>query len=147
MMIVSSRSATAKPGFITICEVFTTARVLTEAESLPGPDEISEKEKHLFLPTLSRVAFSLPSLLAIMHVRTSKHLMKSTCREDLTSLRVHYHPTVCFSPVGALTERFMLGWSPPVGYTPHKKILLTSRSASPGPPHSPIVIPKDPTIH
>ena len=69
------RFATVKPGSITIWEVgFTSEHTLAEIESLPAPDDIGSEE-HLFLPTLSRLAFILRDAVLIWDARDSKFLL------------------------------------------------------------------------
>jgi len=71
------RFATAKPGSITIWEVgFTSEHTLAKIESLPAPDNTSLAE-YLFLPTLSRLAFTdiLRWAVLIWDARDSKFLL------------------------------------------------------------------------
>jgi len=69
------RFATLKSGSITIWEVgFTSERALAEIESLPAPDDTGSEE-HLFLPTPSRLAFTLDEAVLIWDARDSKFLL------------------------------------------------------------------------
>ena len=54
-----------KPGSITIWEIgFTSEHMLAEIESLPAPDDTGSGD-HLFLPTLSQLAFILQEMILI----------------------------------------------------------------------------------
>jgi len=72
------RFATVKPGYITIWQVwFTSEHALAEIESLPAPDDTGPGE-HLFLPTLSRLAFILRGTVLIWDARDSSENMAHT---------------------------------------------------------------------
>ena len=78
------RFATVKPGSITIWEVgFTSEHTLVEIESLPAPDDVGYADNHLsrdhlFLPTLSRLAFILDEAVLIWDAQDSKILLNFT---------------------------------------------------------------------
>jgi len=75
------RFATVESGSITIWEAgFTSEHTLAEIESLPAPDNVdliggTGRRNHLFLPTLSRLAFILGKAVLIWDARDSKFLL------------------------------------------------------------------------
>ena len=72
------RFATVKSGSISIWEVeFTSEHRLTEIETFPAPEDIGSG-KYLFLPALSRLAFTLEAAVLVWDARDSKFLLNST---------------------------------------------------------------------
>ena len=72
------RFATVKPGSITIREVeFTLVHAPAEVKSFPAPDETADGRNFLFLPTLSRLAFTLRDTVLVWDANDSKFLLKS----------------------------------------------------------------------
>ena len=74
------RFVTVKGGSITIWEIgFTSEHALVEIESLPAPDNIINPRESLFLPTRSRLAFTLTLTLKeavlVWDARDSKFLL------------------------------------------------------------------------
>jgi len=114
------RFAAVKPGSITIWEVgFTSEHTLAEIESLPAPDDAGSGYCHLFLPTLSRLAFILRGAVLIWDARDSKFLLNFVGGE----LR-----ELSFSPDGRFFACQAAGqvhlWKEsPTGYVPHQKLI------------------------
>ena len=72
------RFAAVKPGSITTWEVeFTLGCASAEVESFPAPDEVADGENFLFLPALSRLAFTLRDTVLVWDANDSKFLLKS----------------------------------------------------------------------
>ena len=79
------RFATVARGSLTIWEVTSTlTQAPIEVESLPAPDEVIDGDHLLFLPALSRLAFSLRNEVLVWDTRTSKLLLKSGLVGDQT---------------------------------------------------------------
>lgn len=74
------RFATVEQESVTISEVgFTLARGPVEVQSFPAPDGVAhEKTRHLFLPTLSRLAFTQKGDVSIWDAQDAKLLLNST---------------------------------------------------------------------
>jgi len=79
---------TVKPGSITIWEVgFTLVHTPVEVKSLPAPNNINHSSESLFLPTLFRLAFTLPEAVLVWDTQDSKFLLNfqtSNCPKDMT---------------------------------------------------------------
>ncbi|KAF9786447.1 hypothetical protein BJ322DRAFT_1191700 [Thelephora terrestris] len=72
------RFATLKSGSITIWEAaFTSTHLPAEVESFPAPDEIAHVENLLFLPALSRLAFTHKGSVLVWDFKASKFLLNS----------------------------------------------------------------------
>ena len=70
--------ATVRQGLITIWEVsFTLTNAPAEVESFPTPDEIIDGKNFLFLPDLSRLAFSLKNKILVWDAKASNLLLES----------------------------------------------------------------------
>ena len=70
--------ATVRQGLITIWEVpFTLTHAPAEVESFPAPDEIINGKVFLFLPGLSRLAFSLQNKMLVWDAKAFKLLLES----------------------------------------------------------------------
>ena len=73
------RFCTVKPGYITIWEVtFTLTHAPTEIEVFPAPDEAyqSVEGNLMFIPTLSRLAFTIRGTISVWDAKTSKLLLQ-----------------------------------------------------------------------
>ena len=77
------RFATVKSGAIIIWEIgFTLPQTLTEVALLSAPDEIVHAKNYLFLPTLSRLAFTAQTTTSIWDARESKFLLNFADRTE-----------------------------------------------------------------
>lgn len=130
------RFATIKPRFITIWEAaFTVTHAPAapeEVESLPVPDEIAGAEDFLFLPTLSRLAFSLQDAILVWDAKASKLLLKSGPIPTSDFTRAPgLPPFFSFSSDGRFFscmtafQQVYLWKESATGYTLHQKIALT----------------------
>ena len=73
------RFAAVENRSIAIYEVgFTPAHVPVEVESFPAPDRIAHAHTHLFLPTLSRLAFGLFDVVEIWDTQQLRTLLQCT---------------------------------------------------------------------
>ena len=73
------RFCTLKPGYITIWEVaFALTHAPAEIEVLPAPDEadLSDEGSLMFIPTLSRLAFTIGGTISVWDVKSSKLLLQ-----------------------------------------------------------------------
>jgi len=114
------RFATVKPGSITIWEVtFTSEHTLAEIESLPAPDDTGED--HLFLPTLSRLAFILRGAVLIWDVRDSKFLLNFVGGDLLGGLS--FSSDGRFFACGSVGQGVHLWKESPTGYVLHQKLV------------------------
>ena len=115
------RFVTVKSGSITIWEVgFTSMHTLTEVESLPTPDDIGCSGRLLFLPTLSRLAFTLQEAILIWDARDSKLLLNSVGGN--TPMRMSFSSDGRFFACG--TGQVILLWKEsPAGYVLHQKLV------------------------
>jgi len=121
------RFAAVKPWSITIWQVgFTSEHTLAEIESLPAPDDTGSKE-HLFLPTLSRLAFILRGAVLIWDARDSKFLLNSMdSGEPLGGLSFSSDGRflACEVTCGKVTDHVVHLWKEsPAGYLPHQKLV------------------------
>jgi len=115
------RFATVKPGSITIWEVgFTPERTLAEIESLPAPDDTGSRN-HLFLPTLSRLAFILREAVLIWDARDSKFLLNFVGGGEPKGLSFSSDGRffACGSNIG---QEVHLWKESPTGYVLHRKL-------------------------
>jgi len=116
------RFVTVRPGSITIWQVgFTSEHTLAEIESLPAPDDAGSGE-HLFLPTLSRLAFTLRKAVLIWDAGDSKFLLNFVGDG-------HFNRGLSFSSDGRFfacesTGQGVYLWKEsPTGYVLHKKLV------------------------
>ena len=115
------RFAAVKPGSITIWQVgFTSKRRLAEIEYLPAPDDTGSRE-HLFLPTLSRLAFILDRAVLIWDARDSKILLNFVGRVHLGGLS--FSPDGRFFACGSHRQGVYLWKESPTGYVLHQKLV------------------------
>ena len=76
--------ATIDPKLIRIWQsTFTLEHPPVEVTSFPVPDGITEANRFLFLPSLSRLAFTLRDTIQVWDVKASKLLLKSELTLDL----------------------------------------------------------------
>ena len=72
------RFATVKRGSIAVWESqFTSTGEPAEVESLPAPEKITDGEYFLFLPALSRLAFTLRGTISVWDAKMSEFLLES----------------------------------------------------------------------
>jgi len=118
------RFAAVKPGSITIWEVgFTSEHALAEIESLPAPDDTGSRE-HLFLPTPSRLAFTLDKSVLIWDARDSKILLNFVGSGPLGGLS--FSSDGRFFACGSDTQGVHLWKESPTGYVLHQKLVSGS---------------------
>ena len=156
------RFSTVKPSSITIWEVpFTLTHAPAEVETLPIPDESVYGERFLFLPPLSRLAFTLSDTILIWDIRASKLLLKS---EPIPELHLVWTPDIAytssrssfssdgrfFTCMNAIGDVYVWMEST-AGYTLHQKLAFADPGGSAGPCLSPdgelIIMPLRSTIH
>ena len=115
------RFATVKPGSITIWEVgFTSEHTLAEIESLPAPDDTGSGE-HLFLPTLSRLAFILDEAVLIWDARDSKILLNFT--GGSCPMGLSFSSDGRLFACGSYGQGVHLWKESPTGYVLHQKLV------------------------
>ena len=140
------RFATADPGSITIREVdFTLAHPPAEVESFPVPDKIVDGKRFLFLPSLSRLAFTLGDTIQVWDVKTSKLLLNSQLWQTWETIgltNVILLPKCSFSSDGRFfacldTAGVVHVWKESsAGYAPHQRLsFLSSNSDYSQAPH------------
>ena len=117
------RFVTVKPGSITVWEVgFTSEHKLAEIESLPAPDDTGSGE-HLFLPTLSRLAFILRGAVLIWDTQDSKFLLNSV---DISQPgMLSFSSDGRFFACGSRGKGVYLWKESPTGYVLHQKLVLS----------------------
>jgi len=116
------RFAAVKPGSITIWEVgFTSEHTLAEIESLPAPGDTGSEE-HLFLPTLSRLAFILRGAVLIWDARDSEFLLNFVGGGQLGGLS--FSSEGRFFACGSLDQGIHLWKETPTGYVLHRKLIF-----------------------
>ena len=117
------RFATVKPGFISIWEVgFYSKRMPAMVESLSAPDDISCSEESLFLPTLSRFAFTLREAVSVWDARDSKLLLNFLGSSHPT--RMSFSPDGRFFACGTTGQEIHVWKDSPIGYTLHQKLVF-----------------------
>ena len=123
--------ATVTQGLITIWEVtFTLIHPLAEVESLPAPDEVADGKNFLFLPTLSRLAFTLQNTMFIWDAKASKLLLKTKFIQATESTGQNYctgsfSPDGCFFAYPTDDGEAVVWRESPTGYMLHQKLTLT----------------------
>ena len=115
------RFVTVKPGSITIWKVgFTLEHALAEIESLPAPDNIDPRGQYLFLPTRTRLAFTLKEAVLVWDAWNSKFLLNFKASDQPMGLS--------FSSDGRFFTYLIRGgeihlWKEsPTGYVLHRKL-------------------------
>jgi len=118
------RFATVKPGSITIWEVGSTPdHTLAEIESLPAPDDTGLGE-HLFLPTLSRLAFIFYEKILIWDARDSKFLLNFTGDHSISIWGLSFSSDGRFFACGSdICQEVHLWKESPTGYVLHQKLV------------------------
>jgi len=115
------RFATVKSGSITIWELgFTSERKLAEIESLPAPDNTGSRN-HLFLPTLSRLAFILQNVVLVWDARDSKFLLNFVGSGWLRGLS--FSSDGRFFACGVAGQGIHLWKESPTGYILHQNLV------------------------
>ena len=77
------RFATVKRGSIAVWEaLFALTHEPAEVETFPVRDEVADGEHFLFLPTLSRLAFTLRGTISVWDTKESKFLLNSGSIQD-----------------------------------------------------------------
>ena len=116
------RFATVKPGYITIWEVgFASADGLEEVESLPIPDDTKDSRESLFLPSLSRLAFTLTDAVLVWSARDSKLLLNFL---GIQPTGVSFSPDGRFIACGAASREVYLWKESPTGYALHQRVAV-----------------------
>ena len=125
----SFRFATMNQSFITIWEAaFTSTHGPAEVESLPVPDEITDWERFLFFPPLSRLAVVLGGTIQIWDVKTSKLLLKTGTHPGLPHSQSFDYPLRgSFSSNGhffacIITNGVYIWKESPSGYILHQQL-------------------------
>ena len=138
------RFATLKPGSVIIWEVtFFSTHSPVEVESLPAPDEITDGKSFLFLPRLSRVAFTLGDKILIWDAKTSKFLLNAGRSPGLGSISIGFRFNSSFSPDGRFftcttaTQDIYVWKECPTGYVLHQKLSFLSEIEHTSPLFSP----------
>jgi len=93
---------------------------LAEIESLPAPDDTGSGE-HLFLPTLSRLAFIFREAVLIWDTRDSKFLLNFVGGSRLRGFS--FSPDGRFFACGAAPRGFYLWKESPTGYVLHQELV------------------------
>ena len=141
------RFVTVKPGSITVWEVgFTSMHAPTGIKSLPGPDDINCSEECLFLPTLSRLAFTFQGAALVWDAQDSKLLLKSPNTDYPT--RMTFSSDGRLFAYGTTRGKIYLWKESPTGYVLQK--VIPNPDGFTGPLLSPngesIIIPDNMTI-
>ena len=127
--------ATLEPGSLTIREVgFTSKHPPTEVVSLPIPNNIDPLRRHLFLPTLSRLAFIHGKTVSVWDAKQSKLLLDSVDVQGpyMFTFSSDGHFLAC----GTFGEETYLWKESPTGYILHQKILSNTKTR-----HQPLLSP------
>ena len=127
------RFVTISPGSVAVSEVeFTLKNPPVEVESLPIADKIIDGESFLFLPSLSRLAFTLRNTIQVWDAKAAKLLLKS----EFPSLHLSPDPAGSFSSDGHFfanmdRNRVAYVWKEsPAGYVLHQKLQFFTTTLS-----------------
>ena len=116
------RFATTKSGSITIWEVgFTSEHMLAEIESLPAPSNADSGYNRLFLPALSRLAFTLQETVLIWDARDSKFFLNFVCGARPRELS--FSSDGRFFACQVVDQGVHLWKESPTGYVLHQKLV------------------------
>ena len=117
----SIRFVIAKPGSITIWEAsFTSMHTLIEVGSLPAPDNLDRYGESLFLPALSRLAFTHKEAVLVWDAQDSQLLLNFS--RGLTMLsKKSFSPDGRFFACETTDQEFCLWKESPAGYVLHQK--------------------------
>ena len=119
------RFVIVKPGSITIWEAEPTSiHILSELESLPAPDNIVCSEECLFLPTHSRLAFTLEEAIMVWDAQNSKLLLNFPGVDEPS--RMSFSPDGHFFTCGTGDWEVYLWEDSHAGYILHQKLTLTN---------------------
>ena len=109
----------------------TNGGTLVEVDSLPAPDDIGYKgehykeehyeEEYLFLPTLSRLAFTLQYAVLVWDSRDSKFLL-IFYSENGQPTEMSFSPDGRFFACGTIASEIHLWKDSPTGYKLHQKV-------------------------
>ena len=120
------RFVTINPGSVVVSEVeFTLKNPPVEVESLPIADKIVDGSSFLFLPSLSRLAFSLKDSIQVWDAKAAKLLLKF---EALTNYCIINRPIGSFSSDGRFFVHVGINGpacvrkETPAGYVLHHKL-------------------------
>ena len=120
------RFVTINPGSVAISEVeFTLKNPPVEVETLPIADKIIDGKRFLFLPSLSRLAFTLKDTIQVWDAKAAKLLLKSELSSNAYPTNI---PIGSFSSDGrffAHVDRSGVArvWKEsPAGYVLHQKL-------------------------
>ena len=137
----SFRFATADRDSIRVWQSpFTLKDPPVEVETLPAPDEIGDAENFLFLPALSRLAFTLRDSIQIWDVKISKLLLDSEPefkQQEKNSLVSAVPPNSSFSSDGRFFASTNIAgevhvWKEsPTGYVLHQRLPFLTEPSLP----------------
>lgn len=117
--------ATVKPEHITIWEVrFTSVHTLVKVKTMPAPDEIDSAREILFLPTLSRLAFTLWNAVLIWDAQDSRLLLNFKGSSDKQIL--DFSPDGQLFACGTWNAGIRIWKESPAGYKLHQELLFGS---------------------
>ena len=123
------RFITVKPGFITIWEVgFTSTCAPAVVESLPAPDNINH-QNILFLPTHSRLAFTLQTTILVWDAEGSRLLLEFVCAGAYANMA--FSPDGRFFACGTADGVLYLWKESSTGYVPHQIQVLSNEPLIP----------------
>ena len=116
---------TVKAGSITKWKVgFTSIHTLAEVESLPAPDNINCLEESLFLPALSRLAFTLQAAVLVWDAQGSKFLLNFVDTTKPTGIT--FSPDGYFFACGTAGGDTYLWKDSPTGYILHQNVISSA---------------------
>ena len=128
------RFVTISHGSVAVSEVeFTLKNPPVEVESFPIADKIVGGDRFLFLPSLSRLAFTVGDTIQVWDAKAAKLLLKS---ESPSYTYIYYRPIGSFSPDGrffahADNSRVVHVWKEsPAGYVLHQKLQFITHRPS-----------------
>jgi len=128
----SIRFATFGPGSMTIWEVgFALEHPATEVESLPTPNNFHPPRRFLFLPTCSRLAFTLERSVFVWDAQHSKLLLNSADIKYPEDDEMTFSSDGRFFACGTLGPEIYLWKDSPIGYTLHQRLVSSIDSPSP----------------
>ena len=120
------RFATINPKSIKIWQTpFTLEPPPVEVASLPVPDGITDANRLLFLPSLTRLAFVLGDTIQVWDVKTPKLLLKSEVTPDSEKLlppQSSFSSDGCFFAYTTWNEGVHVWKESPTGYLPYQRL-------------------------
>ena len=129
------RFAILVPGFLTIWEVgFASKHPPTEVNSLPIPNNVDSTRQHLFLPTLSRLAFIHERTVLVWDGQQSKLLLNSMDVQG--AYKFTFSSDGHFLACGTFSDETYLWKESPTGYILYRKILSNTKTF-----HEPLLSP------